>query len=233
MSDITGLTDILLDILGNRTRRRILELLAEEPRYLLQLSKELSVTMPAIKKHLEVLGNGGLIESFGEKSDLGAPFRRYYRLKSSIYLTAGIANNFVKIETLPLAVEAPKDIPKEFTDLQEEAKNLCEIKDHKERLKKADKILTEIDNIIKGLDELKVFLLNLRQEVKQIANETIRQLSETGLERRILHTVLDFHVPADADLISARLEIRERTVEDVLKELERKGITLSKKAREQ
>ncbi len=233
MSERAGLTDMLLDILGSKTRRRILELLAEEPRYLLQLSKELGVTMPAIQKHLEVLKDGGLIVSFEEKSDLGAPARRYYRLKSSVYLTAGITSNFVKIETLPLAVEAPKDVPKEFTDLQREVEELREIKGYKEKLKKSDELLANIDDVIKRLDDLKVFLLKLRQEIKQIANESIKRLSETSLERRILHKVLGSPMPPNPELISAQLEIRERTVEDVLKELERKGITLSRRIREQ
>ena len=224
-----GLTDMLLDILGSRTRRRILELLAEEPRYLLQLSRELGVTMPAIRKHLDVLEDGGLTVSFQQKSDLGAPPRRYYRLNRSLYLTAGITSDFVKIETFPLVIEAPKDVPKEFTDLQREVKNLREIKDHKERLKKLDGILANLDNVMKKLDNFKVLLLNLRQEIKQIANETIKQLSGSGVERRILHVILGSGSPPDPELISARLEIRERTVEDVLKELERKGVALAKK----
>ncbi len=223
---------MLLDILGNRTRRRILGLLAEEPRYLLRLSKELDVTMPAIQRHLEMMEDCGLISSFEEKSDLGAPPRRCYRLKSSVYLTGGITSDFVKIEILPLAVEVPKDVPREFSELQGEVKNLRDTKDHRERLKKADEALTNVDDAIKKLDDSKVLLLRLRQEIRRVANEMIEQLSETSLEKRVLQTILGSPKPPDPELISAQLEIRERTVEDLLKELERKGIAPSKRIRE-
>lgn len=231
VSDGAGLTDMLLGILGNRTRRRILELLAEEPRYLLQLSKELGVTMPAIKKHLEVLEDGSLVVSFEEKSDLGAPLRRYYRLKSSVYLTAGIANGFVTTNTLPITEKTLERIPRDLAMLREEVEQLREIKEHGERLKRADSLLAEVEDIARRLDDEKVFLLNLKQEIRRIASETIRQVSETGQERRILHMIIGSASPPEPEIISARLEIRERTVEEFLNELERKGIGIAKRVK--
>lgn len=228
MSMAGSLKDILLDILGNKTRRRILELLSEEPRYLLQLSKELGVSMPAIQRHLGALEEGSMVDSFEKESDLGGPRRRYYRLRSSIYLTASITGGFVKIETFPIVVEkVSKEVLTEFAGLQRKVRELRETTNHNERLKKSDALLNQVDDTIRRLDDKKVFLLSLKHKISRIASETIRQISETELERRILHRVVGSGAPPTPELISAQLEIRERTIEDVLKELGQKGIRLS------
>jgi len=54
----------IFDVLSNETRRRILEILAEEPAYLNQLTREIRVSQQAILKHLEYLQERGIIKSF-------------------------------------------------------------------------------------------------------------------------------------------------------------------------
>src|SRR2546428_7691360 len=71
--------DGLLRVLENPTRRRILERLARESHYPLQLSKELGVSQQAVVKHLRALQESGLVSSVEEKSDLGGPNPRAYR----------------------------------------------------------------------------------------------------------------------------------------------------------
>lgn len=204
-----------------------MELLAEEPRYLLQLSKDLGLTMPAIQKHLDILHEAGFVTSYEEKSDLAAPPRRYYRLESSFYLSAGITSSFVSIDVRPLN-SPTTTVPKEFEKIRDKVENLAQIKDDRVRLRKSDELLAETETLIRRLDELKLFLLNLKRETKETASETIREISETSLERRLLHTVLGSTHPLEPELLSASLEIREKTVEDILKELERRGIDLRK-----
>src|SRR3989442_12881605 len=71
--------DGLLRVLENPTRRRILERLARESHYPLQLSRELGVSQQAVVKHLRSLEASGLVTSPEEKSDLGGPNRRACR----------------------------------------------------------------------------------------------------------------------------------------------------------
>ena len=59
--------DELMGVLENHTRREILSKLAKETHYPLQLSKELNVSQQAIMKHLKVLEDYDLVESFEEK----------------------------------------------------------------------------------------------------------------------------------------------------------------------
>lgn len=87
MSDL----DSILSVIENPARRQILEALVREPHYPLQLSKELGISQQAVVKHLKVLEENGLVESYTEKSDLKGPQRRkYYPIQTfSVVLTWG------------------------------------------------------------------------------------------------------------------------------------------------
>ncbi|MGY5859606.1 MAG: helix-turn-helix domain-containing protein, partial [Candidatus Thorarchaeota archaeon] len=77
--DGPGDLDKVFKALGNVTRRRILQLLAQGARYPYELSKTLGLTQRGVFKHLEALQEAGLVERFHGESELG-PDRVYYRL---------------------------------------------------------------------------------------------------------------------------------------------------------
>ena len=60
--------------LGDPTRRAILGFLAERPRAVGELARQLPVTRPAVSQHLKVLKDAGLVV------DQAAGTRRIYRL---------------------------------------------------------------------------------------------------------------------------------------------------------
>jgi DNA-binding transcriptional ArsR family regulator len=64
----------VLDALGDRTRRAIVDLLAERPRPVGELAAELPVGRPAVSLHLRVLRDAGLVQ------DSASGTRRIYRL---------------------------------------------------------------------------------------------------------------------------------------------------------
>jgi ArsR family transcriptional regulator len=86
-------TNILLDVLGNETRRRILNLISHEPMYFNQLAREIRTGQQAILRHVKILEDSGLIESYAKKSDLGAPNRKYYKVNSSFNLNISVSND--------------------------------------------------------------------------------------------------------------------------------------------
>jgi predicted transcriptional regulator len=86
-------TDVLLDVLGNETRRRILNLISHEPMYFNQLAKEIRTGQQAILRHVKILEDNGLIESYAMRSDLGAPDRKYYKVNSSFNLSISVSND--------------------------------------------------------------------------------------------------------------------------------------------
>jgi len=54
---------VLLDLLGNENRRRILRLLATKPCYVTEISEYLDVSPKAVIDHLRKLDEAGLVES--------------------------------------------------------------------------------------------------------------------------------------------------------------------------
>ncbi|MFQ6074664.1 MAG: ArsR/SmtB family transcription factor [Candidatus Bathyarchaeia archaeon] len=96
----------LLRIIGNETRRRILALLSEGPHYVLEISKKLDVTQPAILKHLAILQEAGLVENYMRESRLGAS-RKYYVISGSVNLEIAIDPRDFRITTHPSRIDCP------------------------------------------------------------------------------------------------------------------------------
>jgi DNA-binding transcriptional ArsR family regulator len=69
-----GSADAVWEALGDRTRRAILECLAEQPRAVGELAEQLPVSRPAVSQHLKVLKETGLV------SDEAVGTRHIYRL---------------------------------------------------------------------------------------------------------------------------------------------------------
>jgi len=53
--------EVVLDALGDRTRRAILQRLREGPKPVVQISEGLPVSRPAVSQHLRVLKDAGLV----------------------------------------------------------------------------------------------------------------------------------------------------------------------------
>ncbi|HXP33880.1 MAG TPA: metalloregulator ArsR/SmtB family transcription factor [Acidimicrobiales bacterium] len=66
----------IFEVLAEESRRRILDLLVEEERPVGELVGALSLSQPAVSKHLKVLRDAGLVESRTEAQ------RRIYRVRA-------------------------------------------------------------------------------------------------------------------------------------------------------
>ena len=80
MSDVNN----ALYLLQNKTRRQILERLAREPHYPMQLSELIGVSQPAIVKHLKELEDGGMVSKTKVPSKKGAATYDLRRRKSHV-----------------------------------------------------------------------------------------------------------------------------------------------------
>jgi DNA-binding transcriptional ArsR family regulator len=74
MVGVSALATRGLDALGDPTRRAIFERIAESPRPVGELARELPVSRPAVSQHLKVLKEAGLV------IDRPAGSRRIYEL---------------------------------------------------------------------------------------------------------------------------------------------------------
>ena len=70
--------DTTLAALADPTRRKVVELLRDEPRPAGALARSIGVSAPAMSRHLRVLRAGGLVEAVAVDSDARL---RLYRLR--------------------------------------------------------------------------------------------------------------------------------------------------------
>lgn len=220
----TSEVDRILDILGNETRRRILHLLAEEPHYFIQISRDLRVSQQAVLKHLELLESLGLISSFRVKSDLAAPDRKYYRLSRSLYLSIGITEDNVNIQMRDIGqnqIEAKKGF--RGLMLNDEVKQSDEDEESVSGLlKSSHNLLKNIDEKIGEIERRKVSLLKLRQNVMKRVHDSIRSNFDSVLERSVLYSLVASGAPLDVEFLSEQFNVREREIERCIEGLKRR-----------
>ncbi len=89
--------EAILDIMGCKTRRDILNLLTEEPRFVSEISKELEIGQKAIIEHLKAMEGLGLLKSSFHKIERGRP-RKYYDISQKIEIQISINGNTIKMD---------------------------------------------------------------------------------------------------------------------------------------
>ncbi|MBQ3735636.1 MAG: helix-turn-helix domain-containing protein [Candidatus Methanomethylophilaceae archaeon] len=104
--------DMILSMVSNPTRRRILEALVREPCYPLQLSREIGVSQQAIMKNLDLLEKNGMVVSHQVTSTMG-PMRAMYAPTSEFTLVIDMRNrmfvtNIIEEDEAGVQEEIPK-----------------------------------------------------------------------------------------------------------------------------
>jgi ArsR family transcriptional regulator len=153
--------------------------------YFNQLAKEIGVGQQAVLRHMQALENSGLIETYTEKSDLGAPDRKYYRLNSSFSLTISISNDAFSIENHKIVESRYKESDKFYKKFG--STTAKEGTGH--ALSSLQGSLTDLDNEISNLETR----LNDLRALKQLILHRIHEIGKNNfdlLERRILYSII-------------------------------------------
>jgi ArsR family transcriptional regulator len=140
--------EAILDVMGCKTRRDIINLLTDEPRFVSEISKELEVGQKAIIEHLRAMEELGLLSSSFQKIERGRP-RKYYDISQDIQIQIFIGPGAIKMNV----------IGQEFSELHtlegrihmgengviEDLQKL--IKKYEDAKKHAERLLTELESI--------------------------------------------------------------------------------------
>lgn len=162
--------DILLSMVENPTRRRILEALVREPHYPLQLSKELGVSQQAVMKNLSLMEQNGMVVSYRETSNMG-PMRTLYIPNTEFTLMIDMHN--CMFSTRLISSGKPESIDAALEDAQEA----------KEKLRKIDMELEE-------LDRTRAALLKERNSILSWISGRMRD-SEDDTELNVLREMME------------------------------------------
>lgn len=134
-----------MDVMGCKTRRDILDLLRDEPRFVSQISRELEVGQKAIIEHLRAMEDAGLLSSSFKKIERGRP-RKYYdishNIEFQIFISQGIirvkvpGHEFQELQRLEERSRMGEEVSGELKDL---------IENYDEAIKHAKDLLKELD----------------------------------------------------------------------------------------
>ena len=192
-------TDLILDILGNSTRRRILILLSKEPLYFNQLSKIIGIGQQSILRHMKILEDSGLIETYTQESNLGAPDRKYYRLSSTFSMSMVFSKDGFSIRNNEIKELRYKEFEKLYKEYE---KSISEYNNKKNKnfhkigllldlfknsLNEIEKEISDHESKINDLQALRQLIL---QDIHKIGNDNFE-----FLERRIIYSFLDKNIP--------------------------------------
>jgi ArsR family transcriptional regulator len=134
--------------MGCKTRRNILDLIKDEPRFVSQISRELEIGQKAIIEHLRAMENTGLLNSSFRKIERGRP-RKYYDISHDIEFQIFISQGTMRLKV-------PGHEFQELQKIEEKARMGEEVSDELGNLiKEYEKAMKHAKNLLKQLDERK------------------------------------------------------------------------------
>lgn len=166
--DTPGDLDKVFKALGNDTRRRILQLLAQGDRYPYELGKILGLTQPLVFKHLEALQEAGLIERYPGESALG-PDRVYYRLNARFGLSTSIQPDAFLIQFTRRGSTSRIIMPKGFV-IPDARPDVAAIRRLLSELGKVNQRLLEIDEERMRFASLRGQIIKRIEEIMEHCN---------------------------------------------------------------
>lgn len=200
MNDI----DILLSMVENPNRRKILAALVKEPQYPLQLSKELGISQQAVMKNLNALEKNGMVVSYQENSMLG-PMRTVYEPSSEFTIVIDMRSSMFSTRMIELETETEEEndeFPHETMNLEETRKRISDI----------DKKIGELD---------KERLRNIREKETLMATK-LSELNDTEYgrdHRNILYEIMNEPDKSPSEL-SEDLHVSEDTINRIINSVE-------------
>ena len=169
--------DVLLSMIENPTRRKILESLVKMPRYPLQLSKELGISQQAVMKNLSVLEKNGMVVSYRESSSIG-PERTVYEPNSEFTLIVDMRNGMFSARMVEPKGER-KDV--DVDNLKEMRSKVIDIDNELEQLEKRySELMSEKESIIASVISKQdgYAQKSLAYEILDAPKKTVEELSK-------------------------------------------------------
>lgn len=169
--------DVLLSMIENPTRRKILESLVKMPRYPLQLSKELGISQQAVMKNLSVLEKNGMVVSYRESSSIG-PERTVYEPNSEFTLIVDMRSGMFSARMIEPKGER-KDV--DVDNLKEMRSKVIDIDNELEQLEKRySELMREKESIIASVISKQdgYAQKSLAYEILDAPKKTVEELSK-------------------------------------------------------
>ncbi len=212
--------DSVLQVIENPVRRRIIKRLSQESCYTLQLSKELGLGQALVAKHMSVMETAGVVTSAVEASPSG-PERRRYSLAKSISITMDLAPHLFNERAISFNMPSTKPNTARKADgaFSDRVREALAAADEGGKLSLISKVLGDVDTRIALVEEERVGLLSVKNELMDEAAKVVANLGDLDSRRVVFH-ILEEH-DREVESISQSLDMREMLVRSILEALDR------------
>jgi predicted transcriptional regulator len=182
--------DKALYLLQNAVRRQILERLAREPHYPMQLSELIGVSQPAIVKHLKELEDGGMVTKTRVPSEKGGPPRTVYSVDKAFSIHVDIGPDLFRCEQRKLPGGGPMRLS---SHLPAASIPIAESLSGRKKIAVAEGLahMRSLAAILHELDEQRDALISLHQHIRQRVSSAVEADFETYVERSIIQTMVE------------------------------------------
>jgi ArsR family transcriptional regulator len=168
---------------------------------------------------MQALEDGGFVKTYEEKSNLGAPNRKYYCLRSIFNLTItmsqdsfSIANN-QPIKKLNLNNKQLKTLPKNSKSIPKGSAVNNELASVRKTLVRVENEISELESSLNDLLALKQIFLHRMHEIGK---------GNFGhLERRILYRAITAQSPMSISKLAGVLNENESHIKDAVSSLQK------------
>ena len=186
MSDI----DRALYLLQNKVRRQILERLAREPHYPMQLSELIGVSQPAVVKHLKELEKGGMVSKNKAPSEKGGPPRTIYAVERAMSIHVDIGPDLYRCEQRKLPAGGPMRLS---TNLPPASMQVAESLSGRKKIAVAEGLahMRTLGSVLEELDAQRDALISLHQHVRQRVSAAVESDFDSYEERSIIQTMVE------------------------------------------
>jgi ArsR family transcriptional regulator len=186
----------ILEIMSNETRRKILSVLSEEPMYFNQLARKINIGQQAVLRHISALEKSGILGSYEEKSSLGAPNRRYYKVRTTFSLNVSLTKNSLSIASREIVESRSKGTLKlyKYLDSLSDERGTRKLIFLKDSLSSVEDQIIELEEKINDLNALKEKLLSC---IHVLCHGT----SFDDLEGNIIYNIVKGSPPTVSELI--------------------------------
>lgn len=203
----------ILSLLQNPTRRKILEILAQEEHYPLQISRALNTSQQSVSKHLKTMESQGIVVSRASKSERGGPPTKTYTLNSEFTVRIDLGPSLFETE-----IEELEDEPVEgYEELEDKVEN----KDKEDFLERQRQIVQEIEEEINKLERKRCHLMKLKERTLEQAYKHIYDNFQDYRQRSLLYYIINSGT-VDPEKIASDLGAREDEVRSLIETMKDK-----------
>jgi ArsR family transcriptional regulator len=211
----------MLDVLGNETRRMILELLAEKPRYTTEIASILSIGQKAINDHLRIMSEFGIIEPYVQKQLRGSP-RKYFKVNERFKLEFTLTPGYFQVYILDSEMDL-KSILENFPEFKELRKRV-EQTENIRRIEQYRKVYKDLGEELSRLRQAKMYVESLMAKVRQQCMKLVDGLDLDATEKRILFEMVTAGGRMTMSELAEKCKLSEEEMLSLLHGLEEKGV---------